>query len=215
MKENSSKVKKPFYKKWWFWLIIAILVIGILGGNGSDNSTENVSSNASDPEPVQTIEKETEGFPATEAQDTSEVVKSTEVLDISESTESANKPDYPASIDGIDISFSDSVNDDVTGRWRLSRIYTEKNVEDFSLDYYNHFFANDDEIHIIINYTLNTVSSIRCMAGHLFVSTYNYIDGSEASAKTLPGDSMPLTECTVDIATGEIEYLDDTDDGSN
>lgn len=35
-------MKKPIYKKWWFWVIIAILVIGI--GNSGDNNTANISS---------------------------------------------------------------------------------------------------------------------------------------------------------------------------
>ena len=38
MKDLSNKIKKPFYKKWWFWLIIAILVIGFIGGQTSDTS---------------------------------------------------------------------------------------------------------------------------------------------------------------------------------
>lgn len=29
-----TKVKKPFFKKWWFWVIVAIIIIGLIGGNG-------------------------------------------------------------------------------------------------------------------------------------------------------------------------------------
>lgn len=39
----SEKVKKPFYKKWWVWLIAIILVIAIFSG-GEDEEAEIVSS---------------------------------------------------------------------------------------------------------------------------------------------------------------------------
>ena len=33
----KEKVKKPIYKKWWFWLIIAVVVIGALGNRGGND----------------------------------------------------------------------------------------------------------------------------------------------------------------------------------
>ena len=37
--ENISETQKPIYKKWWFWLIIAIVVFAGIGGN-SNSKTE-------------------------------------------------------------------------------------------------------------------------------------------------------------------------------
>ena len=37
--ESISETKKPIYKKWWFWLIIAIIVFAGIGGN-SNSKTE-------------------------------------------------------------------------------------------------------------------------------------------------------------------------------
>lgn len=37
-------MKKPFYKKWWFWVIIVIAVIGIVGGSGSNSSDSDTTS---------------------------------------------------------------------------------------------------------------------------------------------------------------------------
>lgn len=34
---SEEKQKKPFYKKWWVWLIAGILFIGALSGNGGEN----------------------------------------------------------------------------------------------------------------------------------------------------------------------------------
>lgn len=45
----SAKVKKPFYKKWWVWLIAVILIIGIFGG-GDEEPSETESAAALDRE---------------------------------------------------------------------------------------------------------------------------------------------------------------------
>ena len=40
--ETVSETKKPIYKKWWFWLIVAVVLIGAVGGNSnSKNETKN------------------------------------------------------------------------------------------------------------------------------------------------------------------------------
>lgn len=40
--EKVAKDKKPFFKKWWFWAIIAVVVIiGSTGNSESNSSTEN------------------------------------------------------------------------------------------------------------------------------------------------------------------------------
>ena len=42
IKERKNvTVKKPIYKKWWFWLIVGILVLGFLGRNTDDGDTGN------------------------------------------------------------------------------------------------------------------------------------------------------------------------------
>lgn len=40
---NESKVKKPFYKKWWFWGIVIVIIIGGLG-SGSDTKQDKDTS---------------------------------------------------------------------------------------------------------------------------------------------------------------------------
>lgn len=36
-----EKIKKPIYKKWWFWVVIGVLVISIIaGGTGSNSDTD-------------------------------------------------------------------------------------------------------------------------------------------------------------------------------
>lgn len=47
--ENAAQKKKPFYKKWWFWVIIAIVAIALIGGiagGTSGNSNSDVVKSA-------------------------------------------------------------------------------------------------------------------------------------------------------------------------
>ena len=34
----GAKVKRPVTKKWWFWAIIVVVVLGIIGGVSGSNS---------------------------------------------------------------------------------------------------------------------------------------------------------------------------------
>ena len=40
----GAKNKKPIFKKWWFWVIIALLFI-VIGSSGDDTDSENVANN--------------------------------------------------------------------------------------------------------------------------------------------------------------------------
>ncbi|AST93490.1 hypothetical protein BC6307_20565 [Sutcliffiella cohnii] len=44
-KENA---KKPFYKKWWVWLITLVVIFMIASNNDEDNTSNNAVDNASD-----------------------------------------------------------------------------------------------------------------------------------------------------------------------
>ena len=39
----KTKTKKPIFKCWWFWVIIAVVVIGAVLGGGNDNASESQS----------------------------------------------------------------------------------------------------------------------------------------------------------------------------
>ena len=48
-KNNQEKPKAHFYKKWWFWLIIGLGFLGIVGskvGGKVDSSNSNIDENS-------------------------------------------------------------------------------------------------------------------------------------------------------------------------
>ena len=53
--ETISETKKPIYKKWWFWLIVAFVLFAAIGGNSNSKnetkteaSSENVKKSSDD-----------------------------------------------------------------------------------------------------------------------------------------------------------------------
>lgn len=42
---SNAPVKKPFYKKWWFWLIAGIVLLGIIGSIAGSDDKVDISSN--------------------------------------------------------------------------------------------------------------------------------------------------------------------------
>ncbi|WP_231169760.1 hypothetical protein [Clostridium botulinum] len=41
---ENNKIKKPFYKRWWVWVIAIIVIMFIWGGSGSSNKSTNTKS---------------------------------------------------------------------------------------------------------------------------------------------------------------------------
>ena len=98
-------------------------------------------------------------------------------------------------INDIEFWFSDSVPNDTTGKWRISSMASSKDITEYATDYYNTLFSSDDEIHAIVNFSLNTTTSISVLPdGTLDVSIHEYIDGEEHDAKALFGGMLLRSE---------------------
>lgn len=63
IKRNTEKVKKPIFKRWWFWGIIAVLLIGIIGGGGSSSDDKNNNKEETKEETAIETKEDTNGKP--------------------------------------------------------------------------------------------------------------------------------------------------------
>ena len=48
----GAKNKKPFYTKWWFWVIISIFLIGVIAGN-NDSDVNNDPTSIENTTPIE------------------------------------------------------------------------------------------------------------------------------------------------------------------
>jgi len=44
VKVENKKAKKPLFKRWWFWLVIVVAVIGLVTGDNSDITEDEIQS---------------------------------------------------------------------------------------------------------------------------------------------------------------------------
>lgn len=127
---------------------------------------------------------------------------------------------FPKTIaDDIDVVFSESVPKDVTGKWRLACVATEKEIQTYALEYYNSYFQSDDEIHAIVNDSLKTTNKLAKISSDILdIAIYEYVDKEENDAKILFTGTL-LANYQVNIPTGEVTQIpseveeDNTTDG--
>lgn len=108
----------------------------------------------------------------------------------------------------IDFEYCGVVKNDTTGNWRLSKVYTDFDVIDYALYYYNRYFQADNEIHAIINYSNDTTIRIRSTLGMLDVSVLSHIDGEENDAKILFGGDL-IQNYMISIESGELVNIEE------
>lgn len=108
---------------------------------------------------------------------------------------------------GFNVMFSKTYKNDTTGNWRLARIAEKMSAEKYALDYYNNYFKSDDEIHVIINFTLNTTTRIAITGDFLDVSTTEYVEKEEHDA-AIACSGLLLSKYRIGINNGKIEEIE-------
>lgn len=162
------------------FVIIGVIVIAIIGSfGGSDSSSQKESSSVS---------SEKESTPNSEKK-----------------SDKKEKEVATASTLNFDIMFSSAFRNDTTGRWRKSLVSTNKEIQEYALDYYKQYFKSDDEVHVIYNFSLNTVNCLTVNGDTLFISITDYVDGEEHDAKSACGGTH-LGDFQISIDSGEIIY---------
>lgn len=134
-----------------------------------------------------------------------ETTKIESIADI-ESIKNTEEEQY-LTLDEVNITFSDSVRDDQTGNWRLSKVTSNKPEEEYVLDYYKKYFKEDKEVHAIVNYTLNTTTCVTSIGNKINVRVYEHIKDEEHHAKTL-FRGQKYAEYNVDKETGAVEKVE-------
>lgn len=210
---NKANIKKPLYKKWWFW-VVAVLALSFMYG------TIQIMTGTY---PIDTVEFSTSTTESPVAQEpgkesalveaevpSEETLAETEPSEEAESTALAFDPALGKDIDDLTWYGPGSVNNDVTGKWYLARVNGAGEMVDYALSYYLKYFGSEDEVHFLVNFSTDTTTRLNYAAGMLFVSTYEHEDGEENDAKVMPA-GMLLGSYIVDVKTGEIEDVTNAD----
>lgn len=105
----------------------------------------------------------------------------------------------------------DSVRNDVTEKWKCI-VIAENNfdITEYALSCYKNYFDSDETILAVINLTTKTSASISKVAGNLYVSQYEYVDGEEHDAKAM-FSGIHLLDYIVYIDNGDIEKVTEED----
>lgn len=160
VKATKEKAKKPIYKKWWFWLIVVLILAAVPRTN---EPTDSAQGGATDT--IRLKELQTEA-PQTEAPKANELSKK-----------------------GISFECR-NVRNDVTGNWRISLIAENIEMQDYAVDYYTEYFKSDSEVHAIVNFNYRTTTKISVMGNLLDVTVFEYVDKEEHDAKVLFGGML-------------------------
>lgn len=166
-----------------FALILALMVSLIACGDSGEQQSNG---------PSQEPSKSQESAPASEAE-------SEELLIENDGVIKSGRYTLPSR---FEISFSSSVRNDVTGRWRISTTSDSFVPAEYAVEYYKTMFSSDDEIHAIWNATLGTTTRITVSYGIIFADTLEYVKGEEHDAKILFSGAL-LDSKMFDAQTGE------------
>lgn len=107
----------------------------------------------------------------------------------------------------ISTSKPTKVRNDTTGNWKLSKIATTDDILEYAKSYYDNNFTSDDEIHAIVNFTLNTTTCVSTLFDNIIsVTIHEYVDKEEHDANKL-FSGMVLGDYWIYLDNGDIENI--------
>ena len=196
---KSQKMKTIF--------VIVCLVIIVMGIVSllTPSKKDDAASNASEPKSQEeaTAPESSEAEKSTEAAAGTESEKPT-VPEVEHRTGEEIIGVSDKDISELHIVFYDSVNNDVTGNWRLAVISEDVEIQDYIFSYYQEYIKSEDEIHGIVNLGRNVTARINMIGGWLMVSEYDYVEGEEHDAKLLYSGT-PIQSYIVYTDNGDVE----------
>lgn len=189
-------------------IIIAVasaLIVLCFVGCGSSASSASSSSSAASPSA-----QSSENSASTSASNasTSKQAVSSEAAQSSDSAKSDDTKDLRNALESKfnTAIFYDNVRNDSTGRWRCLVYDADLAPQDFALEYYQAYFASDDEIHALVNLRKQTTACVSDIGTDLDVTIHEYVDGEEHDAKELFSGAV-ISQYTVSKDSGAIEQV--------
>ena len=199
-------------------VVVVLLGYGLLANSSKDDSqetgqaTEQVAQNTES-------EQKFGGTADLATPETDEKDKETEQTETEKQTEETVEHRTGDNIVGISdkdmtevySTKYDSVRNDVTEKWKCL-VIAENNfdITEYALSCYKNYFDSDETILAVINLTTKTSASISKVAGNLYVSQYEYVDGEEHDAKIMFSGTH-LLDYIVYIDNGDIEKVTEED----
>lgn len=182
-----------------------MMILLILNGVGCASTTkniENTNSNESSQKDIMVTEAEKESLDNQEKTEEQESNAPVDIIERENIIGTSNK-----NFKDITTSKPTPVRNDVTGNWKLSRISTSENILEYIRSYYKDNFNNDEEIHAIVNFSLNTTTQVsKLLDNILSVTIFEYVDKEEHDAKKL-FTGMVLKEYWIYLDNGDIEEI--------
>lgn len=218
-------MEKPFYKKWWFTAIMAILVIFILGAIGSIFGGSEPKENLAD---QKLEENEKQGNIGKEEEEKPEnLEKKDEDEEVGEEEKESTEGDTENS-DGVDenddskwdelkgeiIGKSDKdfktltnlnpleVTNDPTGNLRIIILEESVSIEEYGLSY-GETYIDESQVHFIINLKDKTTTILTKEDELIYVDIREYIEKEEEDESVL-GSGELLAEYII-YPDGDIE----------
>lgn len=188
--------KKPIYKKWWIWLIAVFAILVIYGAaTGINEAKEEIDKE----EPAEVEAAEQEEL-TSEEEETSE--------DDSSWDDVKNKDNIVGKSDKDFTELTDSkpsdVRNDNTGNWRKLTISDSADILDYALSYQK-LHMKEEEVHHVINFALNTTTTLIELNDLLYIDIKERVDKEEHDASTL-GSGMLLKSYRI-FPDGDIEEI--------
>lgn len=200
-------------------VVVVLLGYGLLANSSKDDSQETGQATEQVAQNTENEQKFGGGTADLATPETDEKDKETEQTETEKQTEETVEHRTGDNIVGISdkdmtevySTKYDSVRNDVTEKWKCL-VIAENNfdITEYALSCYKNYFDSDETILAVINLTTKTSASIRKVAGNLYVSQYEYVDGEEHDAKIMFSGTH-LLDYIVYIDNGDIEKVTEED----
>ena len=162
------------FKKWWFWLIVFFGILTIYGAVVGINQAQ------------EEMESETVATEADPEEEVEDVGDWDEFKNFDNVVGKSDK-DYSEISKGRPM----DVSNDVTGNWRVTLLSENVDILEYAMSYYDTHMS-DNEVHHIVNHTLDTTTMIISHNGLLTVEIKERVDREERDAKKLGSGELLL-----------------------